>query len=393
MKKSHFILFTLLSILLLSLISVSAQENKVTPEDKITIYFFWSKGCPHCAQEKPFLERLQDKYPGINVESYETSDPKSVEVFMEVAEAYGTSTQWVPATFICDSYIVGFGSEETTGREIEEKVKTCLEHGCTDLYKSKGECAVEQKNIVNVPLLGEIDLTKVGLPMLTIVLGFLDGFNPCAIWVLCFLLTLLIYAKSRKKMLLIGSIFVLTSGIVYFFFMAAWLNFFLMIGFVKTLRIIVALIAIIAGLINAKDFFLFKKGVSLTIPDKWKPKLFGKMRDLVKEQAILAVILGTMVLAFTANTFELICTFGFPAIYTRALTLQNLPTIAYYAYLALYNIIYVLPLAFIVFIFTWTMNANRFTEKKGRLLKLISGLLMLALGLVLLIRPELLIFG
>ena len=386
MKKLPFIL---LFVLLFSLITIHAQE------DKVTIYFFWSKGCPHCAEEKPFLEKLENKYPSLEVKSYETSDPESVKIFLEIAEAHGTSAQWVPATFICDYYTVGFGSEETTGKEIEEKVKSCIAQGCTDLYQTENpeECTVDQKNIIQVPILGEIDLSKVGLPLLTIVLGFLDGFNPCAIWVLCFLLTLLIYAKSRKKMLLIGSIFILTSGIVYFIFMAAWLNFFLMIGFVTFLRILVALVAIIAGLINTKDFFFFKKGVSLTIPDKWKPKLFEKMRNLVREQTLIAVIIGTIVLAFTANTFELICTFGFPAIYTRALTLQNLPTITYYLYLALYNIVYVIPLAVIVSIFTWTMGAYRFTEKQGKLLKLISGLLMLLLGLVLLVKPELLLFG
>jgi len=384
MKKLPFIL---LFILLLSLITIHAQK------DNLTIYFFWSKGCPHCAEEKPFLEKLQNKYPDLEVKSYETSDPESIKVFQEIAKAYGTTPQWVPATFICDSYVVGFGSEETTGKEIEEKVKNCLEHGCTDLYQDQQECIVNQKNIVHVPILGEINLTKVGLPLLTIILGFLDGFNPCAIWVLCFLLTLLIYAKSRKKMLLIGSIFVLTSGIVYFLFMAAWLNFFLMIGFVKALRIIVALVAIIAGLINTKDFFFFKESISLTIPHKWKPKLFEKMRNLVKEQTTIAIIIGTIVLAFTANTFELICTFGFPAIYTRALTLHNLPTLTYYLYLVLYNIVYVVPLAVIVLIFTWTMGAHRFTEKQGKILKLISGLLMLILGLILLIKPEILIFG
>lgn len=379
----------LIIIFLFSLISAYAQE------DNVTIYFFWSKGCPHCTKEKPFLEKLENKYPDLEVKYYEVSDQESVKVFSAIAKAYGATTQWVPATFICDYYTVGFDSEETTGKEIEEKVRNCLEHGCTDLYllENQQECITNQKNVVQIPILGKIDLSKVGLPLLTISLGFLDGFNPCAIWVLCFLLTLLIYAKSRKKILLIGLIFVLTSSIVYFLFMAAWLNFFLMIGFVTYLRVLVALVAIIVGVINTKDFFFFKKGVSLTIPDKWRPRLFEKMRNLVREQALFAIIIGTIALAFTANTFELICTFGFPAIYTRALTLHNLPPLIYYLYLALYNIVYVIPLAVIVLIFTWTMGAHRFTEKQGKLLKLISGLLMLILGLVLLTKPELLIFG
>jgi len=372
--------------LFLLISSVYAQGN-------VTVYFFWNRDCPHCKEEKPFLDELEQKYP-IQINSYELHEPGNVELFSKMAEAYGTTAQWVPAAFICDEYIVGFDSVETTGKQIEDKIKTCLKYGCTDLYLNEAnQCLEVKKNIVNVPLLGDVELDKVGLPFLTVVLGGLDGFNPCAIWVLSFLLTLLVYSKSRKKMLLIGAIFVAASGIIYFLFMAAWLNLFLMIGFVSALRIIVAIIAIFTGLVNMKEFFFFKKGISFTIPDKWKPKLFEKMRELVKAEAIPAIILGTIVLAFLANSFELVCTFGFPAIYTRALTLHNLPAISYYAYLALYNIIYVLPLAFVVGVFTWTMGAHRFTEKHGKILKLISGLLMLALGLVLLIKPQLLIFG
>jgi len=241
--------------------------------------------------------------------------------------------------------------------------------------------------------LGKVNVKEMGLPMFTIMIGFLDGFNPCAIWVLCFLLTLLIYAKSRKKMVFIGSVFVLTSGLVYFMFMSAWLNFYLLTGIVNNLWKVIAAIAIIVGLINIKEFFFFKKGVSLTIPDKVKPTLFKKMRSLVKENQLPAIFVGTIVLAFTANFFELICTFGFPAIYTGVLSAHNLPTLTYYSYLVLYNVVYVIPLAVIVAVFTITMGAHKFGEKGGRLLKLISGALMLTLGLIMLLKPEMLVLG
>ncbi len=378
-------------------ISVYAQKdnaaNSVT--NNVTIYFFWSKGCPHCAAEKTFLKKLEDKYPKLKIESYEISESGSVERFLEIAKVYGANTQWVPATFICDTYTVGFDDEKGIGKEIEDKVKNCLKHGCTDLYKlgEQEKCDLDKKNIVNIPFLGERDLTEIGLPLLTVVLGLLDSFNPCAIWVLCFLLTLLLYTRSRTKMLVVGLTFVLTSGIIYFLFMAAWLNFFLMIGFVTFLRILVAIIAIIAGIINIKDFFFFKAGISLTIPEKLKFKLSGNIRKLIRKETFLAIILGTIILAFLSNSFELICTFGFPAIYTRALTLHALPPLTYYFYLALYNIIYILPLLVITGIAILTMSAHKFTEKQGKVLKLISGLLMLLLGLIMLIKPTLLMFG
>ena len=251
----------------------------------------------------------------------------------------------------------------------------------------------EKTENIKIPFFGEIDPSKINLPVLTIVIAGLDGFNPCAIWVLCFLLTLLIYVRNRKRMLIVGLIFVFTSAFVYFLFMTAWLNFFLLIGYVDILRIIIGIIAITAGIVNMKDFFFFKKGVSLTIPESKKPGLIKKMRKVIKEESTFPLIIGTMTLAFFANLIELLCSAGFPAIYTRILTLNALPTVQYYLYLVAYNIIYVIPLLIIVMIFVLTMGRRKLSENQGRILKLISGLLMLLLGLLLILKPEILVVG
>jgi hypothetical protein len=223
--------------------------------------------------------------------------------------------------------------------------------------------------------------------------GLLDGFNPCAMWVLLFLLALLVYTKSRKKMFIVGGIFIITSGVVYYFFMAAWLNLFLFIGFITALRIIVGLIAMFMGSINIKDFFAFKKGISLSIPEKAKPGLFKKMRKLVHEAALPATLLGVITLAFTVNLIELLCTAGFPMIYTRILTLNSLPMIKYYSYLLLYILMYMLD-DFIVFtIAVVTLSSKKLTKEHGKILKLIAGLMMFILGLLMILKPELLAFG
>ena len=250
----------------------------------------------------------------------------------------------------------------------------------------------DDEGIIELPLFGTVNVKKIGLPVFTLIIGGLDGFNPCAMWVLCFLLSLVIYARSRAKILVIGGIFVFASGFIYFLFMAAWLNLFMIVGYVKYMRITVAVVAIVMGLINCKDFFFFKKGVSLTIPESAQPKLFKRMRGVVNASAWPAMVLGTIFLAVTANLIELLCTAGFPAIYTRILTLNELSTAQYYIYLALYNIVYVIPLAVIVGIFGWKMGGRKLGEKEGRILKLVGGSLMLALGLVLLFKPQLLMF-
>ena len=218
----------------------------------------------------------------------------------------------------------------------------------------------------------------------------MDSFNPCAFFVLLSLLGLLVHARSRGKMLLIGSIFVFFSGAVYFLFMAAWLNLFIVMGHMAAITTIAGTVSLFIAAINIKDFFLFKQGLSLTIPDSAKPRLFERMRSLLRSTSLLSILIGTTVLAVVANSYELLCTAGFPMVFTRILTLSDLSTTAYYLFLVLYNLVYVVPLFLIVLGFTFTLGKRQLTEWQGRVLKLISGSMMLGLGCVLLIDPTLL---
>lgn len=355
-------------------------------DQKATLYYFWGEGCPHCAKAKVFLEKMKQKYPELQIKDYEVwYNPENAKLFEKMLKEHGARPPYgVPTFFIGDRYISGYHSDETTGREIEEEIRKALG------LPPEPE---QEPSKIQLPLIGEVDPAKVSLPLLTIIIAGVDGFNPCAIWVLVFLLTLLIYSQSRARMLLIGGIFVFASALVYFMFMTAWLNLFLFLGYATIVRLAVGLVAMLMGAINMKDFFFFKKGFSLVIPESAKPGLIARMRATINAEALPAMILGTIALASAANFVELLCTAGFPAIYTRILTLQGLPTLSYYLYLVLYNLIYVLPLATIVAVFAVTMGAKKFTEKQGRILKLISGALMLILGLLLIFKPELLMLS
>ncbi len=239
-----------------------------------------------------------------------------------------------------------------------------------------------------LPFIGEVEAQALSLPALTFVIAGLDAFNPCAFFVLMFLLSLMVYARDRKRMLLIGVTFVFFSGLIYFVFMSAWLNLFLFIGELRTITMIAGLIAVAIALINIKDFFWFKQGVSLSIPDRAKPGLYQRSRNLLKATSLGAILAGTAVLAVAANSYELLCTSGFPMVYTRMLTLHELPTAAFYTYLALYNFIYIIPLLVIVVLFTIRFGSHKLTEQEGRSLKLVSGLMMLALGGLLVFAPD-----
>jgi hypothetical protein len=243
--------------------------------------------------------------------------------------------------------------------------------------------------VLTLPLVGRTDLASLPLLALTVILGALDSFNPCAFFVLFTLLGILVHARSRRRMLLIGGVFVLFSGIVYFAFMAAWLNVFLHIGELHAVTFVAGLVALCVGGINVKDFFRFKQGISLMIPESRKPGLFARMRSLLHETSLPAMFLGTVVLAVAANTYELLCTAGFPMVFTRILTLNRLRPAEYYLHLILYNAVYVLPLAAVVVTFSLTLGSRKLSESQGRVLKLVSGLMMLGLGAVILVDPGL----
>jgi len=241
---------------------------------------------------------------------------------------------------------------------------------------------------INLPFVGMVDVKAFSLPVLTVVLAGMDAFNPCAFFVLLFLLSLLVHAKSRTRMAIVGGTFVLFSGLVYFVFMAAWLNVFLIAGELRVITLIAGLLALTVAALNIKDFFWFKEGPSLSIPESAKPGLFKRMRGIVATGNLGPMLASTVLLAIVANSYELLCTAGFPMVYTRVLTLAQLETWQYYAWLAAYNVIYVIPLLAIVIVFVKTMGARKLSESEGRILKLVSGFMMLGFGLLLLVAPQ-----
>jgi thiol-disulfide isomerase/thioredoxin len=374
----------------------------------VRLYYFFSPTCPHCQAAKPFITELQAKNPWLEVKRYSVKDHRgNAKFYYETAQSLGVEALSVPGFVFCRQIIIGYDSAETTGKELADALQACHQRrltspGATDPGSATGGgaasaattplSAAEKKagTTVNVPFVGPVDAKAFSLPVLTLVLAGMDAFNPCAFFVLLFLLSLLVHARSRTRMAIIGGTFVLFSGLVYFVFMAAWLNVFLIAGELRVITVIAGLVALTVAALNIKDYFWFKAGPSLSIPDSAKPGLFRRMREVVASGSMGPMLLSTVLLAIVANSYELLCTAGFPMVYTRALTLAELEPWQYYAWLAAYNLIYILPLLAIVTVFTRTMGARKLTESEGRLLKLISGFMMLGFGLLLLIAPNLL---
>jgi hypothetical protein len=302
---------------------------------------------------------------------------------MALARREGVEHLGVPAFHVRGRLIIGFSGPETTGAEL----KALLEVPATGPTGSARGPDVGVVESIDVPLFGRVSVRDLGLPTFTVVLGLLDGFNPCAMWVLLFVLALLANLHDRVKMAVIGGTFVLVSGVVYFAFMAAWLNLFLLVGISRVTQVLLGLIAMVIGVLNVKDFVALGRGPSLAIPPSARPAIYARMRAVVMAEHPAAALGGVIVLAVLVNVVELLCTAGFPAVYTRILTLHALPTWQYYGYLALYNAAYVLDDGLVLVLAVVTLSRRRLQERGGRWLKLVSGGVMLGLGVVLIGRP------
>jgi len=367
---------------------------KVDIEGKahIQLYFFWSTQCSHCRNALPFVTDLVKRHSWLDIQVLEISkDQEHVSLYRNLAETLGENANSVPAFLFCGTMITGFDSAATTGALIEESLKRCYDqnkksglHGQQTLALQSGE------EVIQLPLLGTIHLNNLSLPVITVLLAGLDSFNPCAFFVLLFLLSLLVHANSRARMLLIGSLFVSISGVVYFIFMAAWLNLFMVVGNQAWVTLLAGFAAVLIALFNIKDFFWLHRGISLSIPDWAKSRLYQRVRSLLDSGRLPALLFGTVMLALAANSYELLCTAGFPMVFTKILTSNTLPNPAYYGYLLFYNIIYIIPLMIIVVFFSLTLGSHKLSERGGRLLKLLSGIMMLELGTLLVLAPVLL---
>ena len=383
MKKVFWLLLIIIFLLFGAKVDFSlAKQNQAE------INFFFSAICPHCAKEEEFLENLEKKYPEIEIKEYEViSSQENQKILNEFYEKYQVPQKergWVPVTFTPTKYFIGF--TEQIGAEIESCIKECL----------LGEKPTSQK--IKIPILGEVDLSKMSLPVLTLTIGALDGLNPCAMWILLFLIALLINTRSRKRMWLIGGTFILASGIVYYLILTAWLNLFLAISYVNLTRILIGVFALGVGAWQIKTFIGYRGVCPVTdgsskLRDKIKNGLRVQAEKIAISPFTFAILGGVILLAFGVNLVEFFCSAGLPAIYTRILTLSQISTLSYYFYLLLYTFIFMLDDLIVFSLAVITLSRIGFTEKYNYWSTLIGGLLILALGILLIFKPELLMFA
>lgn len=381
----------------------ASQGNAGSDKPVVTIYLFWGDGCPHCAEAKPFLERLDQSSDQIVLRSFEVwYVEENQALFTQMANAHGFEPHYVPTIFIGDRYWEGYYDQMQA--EIREAVNNCLKVGCVDAGAgipgfpssapvevnealAPAESGSESKSLT-LPLLGTIDLSSQSLLVSTLLISFVDGFNPCSVWVLTMLLALTLHTGSRKKVLFIGIIFLTVTAAIYGLFITGLFSMFKVVSMVGWIQIVVSLVALFFALVNIKDYFWYKEGVSFTIADDKKPGIFQRIRKLMDaSQSYWGLAGGTVVLAAGVSLVEFSCTAGFPVIWSNLLVSQNATILTFVLLLLVYMLIYQLDELGIFLAAVFSMRASRLEEKHGRILKLIGGMLMLALAGVMLINP------
>lgn len=429
LKKSS--LFLLLQAIAIGLLiwTTPVQAQTPVPENPVYVYLFWGDGCPHCARAKPFLESLPSNYPNVIYQDFEIyNNLDNRQFFFNMAEKFGIEQFGVPTIFIGPQFVQGY-SEELEG-PIIEVIEDCSINGCEDAaegvertvaatvarlteqapkptsvpttatptpvmpLESQGSNSQSgsllQSQTINLPIIGQVDLATKSAAFSTALTALVDGFNPCSLWVLSMLIALTLHTGSRKKVLTIGLIFLSVTALIYALFIAGLFSILKLASFVGWIQVLVAIIALFFALVNIKDYFWYKEGLSFTIAEDKKPGLFTKMRAVVDaSRSFWGLVGATIVLAAGVSLVEFSCTAGFPMIWVNLLNSQNISGSVFILLLLLYMLIYQLDELVIFFSAVVTLKASRLEEKQGRLLKLFGGMLMLTLSIVMLINPTL----
>lgn len=356
-------------------------------ENKINIYFFYGSGCGYCAKEEDFLDNLEIKYAGkINVFRYETwyNSENSSMMLSSKTLFKVPSNKTVPFTVIGNRYESGYN--DYIGEKIESYVINYLEEDVTP--------SVVDESKIEIPFLGKIDKKGASIGLIAIILGFVDGFNPCAMWVLLFLINMLIGMKDKKKMFLFGFTFLIVSGIVYFLAMLGISTFLLYVS-IPVIRSIIGIVAVVIGVYNIKKYIDTRTDEfgCHVVDTKKRKKIFNKIKKFTNEKNIFLALLGIVLLAISVNTVELACSTVFPATFAEILAVNEISGISRIIYLVIYVLLYMIDdmVVFIISAATFTVFSS--SSKYGKYSSLVGGIIMAIVGILLILKPEWVMFN
>ena len=357
--------------------------DKKIEEGKVNIYFFHRTSCPHCKKENKFLDEMEAKYKDINIYRYEVSSSSENSKYLkEVKTLFKEKSNGVPYTVIGDKTFLGYN--EYVGDKIEKTIQDYLE------ISKKTE---KEKSTFDLPVVGEVNAKEASIPLIAIVLGLIDGFNPCAMWVLLFLINMFIDMKDKKKMFLLGYTFLFTSALVYFLSMLG-ISVVLNMATIKWIQRVIALVALVAGILNIRTYIKTRKDTGChVIDDKKRKKMVKRVLKITKEESLIIALIGVIALAASVNLVELACSLGFPAIFSEILALNNVTGALRIFYLLLYVLFYMIDdlIVFTIAVCTFSITAK--STKYTKYVNLIAGIIMILIGILLIFKPEWIMFN
>ena len=390
MKKKYIIF--LFFLLIIPLYSAKAKD--------VTIHFFHSNTCPHCKSEKKFLESLDN----VNIKYYEVSE--YYKLYELVNDKLNIKTTGVPVTIIGSNYTIGYSDD--IKYQIEDMIDAYSNTDYCDSVdlikdgKDIDKCLNKNKNIYNksdirsVSILGKtfrFNIKKVSLPLISIIIGFIDGFNPCAMWVLIFLISMLFNMKDKKKMWILGITFLATSSIVYLIFMMGILK--IVNSFNNIFKYLIALVALIGGILNIRSFVKsLNKNIGCQVTNKnQKKKIIDKIKNIVNEKNFLIAMIGIMLLAVSVNLVELACSAGLPTLFVEILSINNIKGVSSYIYMLLYILLFMIDDIVIFVIAMVTLKVTGISNKYTKYSHLIGGIIMLLIGILMIFKVDWLMFN
>lgn len=395
--------FLLFIFLLIFPLMVFAKED-----DKIKLYLFHGDGCPHCAEELKFLNSIKKDYHNLKIIKYEVwYNKENAETLEKIKRELDVKDSGVPVTIIGDSVIIGYGSG--TGGKIRRAIEYYQKEEYNDVvfeiltgtYEKKDlketsflkeEEKSDKEMTMKIPIFGKVNLKKVSLVTAAVVIGFIDGFNPCAMWVLLFLISILIGMKDRRRMWILGLAFLFTSAFIYMLIMLSWVQIAVKITTIIWVRNIIAIIAFVGGVVNLYQFSKTNDSGCQVVDDRKRKKIFKKIRKFTSEKSFLLALLGVVGLALSVNLVELACSAGLPLIFTELLALNHISSFMKYLYIAIYIIFFLLDDLIVFFIAMFTMKITGISTKYNKYSHFLGGIIMIVIGLLLLLKPGWLMF-
>jgi len=394
-------------IILFSLFMCFVNINVVSAEDKnlVNIYFFYSDSCPHCKEEKVLLNEIEKDYDNVKIYRYEINTDNNSLILSKVADLHDINVTGVPFTIIGNKTFSGYSHENSKKKFIGaieyysmygyvDKVGEMLEKELPTYEINIDAISVDEyikdygEYNFNLPIIGEVNTKDLTLPIVAILMGTIDGVNPCAMWVLLFLISMLISMKDKKKMWILGTAFLFTSAFIYLLIMLAWLNVATIITKITIIRIIIATVALLGGGYNIYTLFKNKEDGCNVTDKKDRKKILERIKKFTSEKSLILSIIGIIALAISVNMIELACSAGLPVMFTQILAINNLNSIQYISYITFYILFFFIGDLIIFMIAATSMKVSAMSVKYGKLSKLVGAILLILIGILLMFKPE-----